>query len=94
MAISVFTINLTDWTAITTAGKSGTVWIWKKIKGDIIISHGASSPTIKEGFKLNEPKPPHFDTEPLSIIADTINDIFYARVKNDGDSSILCIDVI
>lgn len=90
--ITQHTIESTDWTAITTAGQSGTCWIKtvKKGSGTVFISHGSSQPASSAGYRLVKSKG---NDDMLELGADDSNDIFYARV-GEGDSVKLITDVL
>lgn len=87
-------ISNTEWTAITSAGQSGTVWLQNKpTLGRIVISHSDSgSPaglTIENSFSLPNKLHP---SGILDIIANNIDDVFYARCTRG--SGTLLVDAV
>ena len=92
--IQRYRINSKRWTAISTAGQSGTCWIERNIRGNgtILISHySAGLPRKSYGFPLNSPA----DNIDICIIsADDQSDVFYARVTNSRNIIDILVDVV
>lgn len=91
--ITRYTINSKRWTAITTAGQSGSCWIEKNIRGNgnILISHSdAGLPNKSYGFPLRGPAN---NIDVCIISADNQSDVFYARVTNAKNIINILVDV-
>lgn len=93
MAITSYTVNDTAWTAITAAGESGTCWLQQKPEeGRCVIHHsdsGTGSLDIEDGYFLPDNK-----SEIVSIVADNVSDIFYARCSDADETATVVTDVI
>lgn len=95
MAITKKKINSISWIAITSAGKSGSCWLGKNIKGKgkVYINHSDSgSPPVKTfGYPLSKPID---NNGMLKIGANNLDDIFYARCQESNNEVIIFVDVI
>ena len=98
--ITQYTIGADEWTAITSAGESGSCWLdeegnGRRGKGSVRIYHSASGvPTaakLTEGKKVYQPSG---NNDVCIISADSVDDIYYARCKNVGDQVVITVDVI
>jgi hypothetical protein len=95
--ITAYTINATTWTAITTAGQSGTCWLNEDNDGaggaaDCRISHSDSgAPSLDTSKRVYKPQG---NTDVLPFSVDNVSDIYYARCKNAGDSVVLFVDAV
>lgn len=98
--ITEYTITGTAWTAISTAGQSGSCWINEDNEGavnkaDVRIYHtDAGTPAadkVDESKRLFTPKG---NTDVLILSADSGTDIHYARCKNADDEAVILVDVV
>lgn len=82
--ITQYTITDSAWTAISTAGQSGTCWVDDDFDGcttdpDIRIYHATSEPTSIAATVGKRVMRPKFNSDVLVLDADGTTDIFYAR---------------
>lgn len=96
--ITQFAINGTEWTPVTTAGKSGSCWLDEDDDGakgsmDVRLFHGTSSAlaTITASKRVYKPAG---NDDVLTFSADTSEDIYYAKCKNPTDTATLSVDAI
>ena len=96
--ITQFSINGTEWTPVTVAGKSGSCWLDEDGDGakgsmDVRLFHGTSSvsATITASKRVYKPAG---NNDVLVFSADSSEDIFYARCKNELDTAILSVDAV
>jgi len=85
--------DITDeWTALTTAGKSGTFW-WKTYSsGNLVIDH---STTGTGGLNTNKGYyPSKHNNVPLALTADNASDIFYAKCIETDDTAEIIMDIV
>lgn len=86
--------SITDsWTAITSAGQSGTCWVTKiPTDGRVLIDHsttGTGALSVTKSYSLPENK------EVITPInADDVSDIYYAICSKAGETASLTVDVI
>ena len=85
--------TITDnWTAITSPGKSGTVWIAVKSEdGHILLNH--STDGINDFTNNNSFSMINCPSTIVNIIADSATDIFYAKCLYNTHA-ILTVDVL
>lgn len=92
-----YTITDTAWTAISTAGQSGSAWVDDDLDGcethpDIRIYHATSAPSVdptigKRVMRSNS------NTDVLLLTADGATDIFYAKAMT-GKGGVLSADMV
>lgn len=86
--IAQVVLNSTNWTAITTAGQSGSCWLDEddvSASGsmDVRIIHSASGvPAVLDFVKGKRVYKPIKNTDILVFTADTTGDIYYAKCRN------------
>ncbi|MDH4127375.1 MAG: hypothetical protein OEV44_01380 [Spirochaetota bacterium] len=95
MAITKYTITGATWTPISSAGQSGTCWLNGLISGGgkVVINHsktGTGALLTAEGYPVADPSK---NEDAVQIVADDLNDIFYARCTDSLASAILFADV-
>lgn len=95
-----YTITADAWTAISTAGQSGTCWLDAESDGfegkvDVRLYHSdAGEPAadkVTEGYPVSKPLG---NRDQVSLSADNSNDVFYARCISEGAEAILTVDVV
>jgi len=94
MATKTVEINSSTWTAITTAGQSGTCWLDTNVTGGgcVLINHSTVSGTSCECTKAY---PLYREYGAIfSFTADTIYDVYYAKCNGLDASVILTVDCI
>lgn len=100
MSIQQYTITGSAWTAITTAGQSGSCWLDAEDDGakgqvDVRLFHSdAGEPAaakVTEGYPVRRPVG---NRDQVSITADNVSDIFYARCFSADAEAILTVDVV
>lgn len=88
MAVVQHTITNAAWTAISTAGQSGTCWLNENDQSndgadDVRIFHGPTMPTyndIQYGARVRLPRT---NQDILNLTADNALDIFWARAGGE-----------
>jgi hypothetical protein len=95
--ISQFTLTSTAWTAISTAGQSGSCWLDEDGDGstgsmNVRVTHAASLPATSEFTKAKRVYKPSGNADVLILTADGTTDIFYAMCK-DG-TAIISADMV
>lgn len=82
-----------DWTAVTSAGESGSIWVHLEPgRGFILLDHsdsGAGTLDNEKSYFL--PKNRKHITE---ISADNASDIYYAKCAVSGETATLVVDVV
>lgn len=94
MAITQFDVVGSAWTAITSAGQSGTCWLKPDAtRGVIALFHSdsgvPSDDDLDSAYQMLDNK-----HNIVSIVADNASDVFYARCTNDEDTEPLIVDVV
>ena len=95
MAISAKSLIGSTWTAITTAGQSGTCWLGesKTSRGGVVLFHSTTGvppdAKLEDGYKM-----PNDRNNIVPITADSGTDVFYARCQNPDESATLIVDVV
>lgn len=97
MAIAQYTITSAAWTAISSAGQSGSCWLDENTQensgaDDVRIVHGASAPVYDDLVKGRRVRMPKDNKDMLLLAADNASDIFYAR--SVGGSAVLSVDMV
>lgn len=95
--IAQYTITDSAWTAISTAGQSGAVWVDDDLDGcttepDIRIYHATSAPSINATIGKRVLRP-NSNSDVLVLTADSSADVFYARAMT-GKCGVISVDVI
>jgi len=93
------TIGSSEWTALSTAGQSGSVWLDEDQDGalgraDVRVIHSLSSvaavlPTVGKRVFV-----PNSNNDVLICTADSATDIYYARCLNVGDQATISVDMV
>jgi len=96
--IAQYSINSTAWTAITTAGDSGTCWLDEQDDGaagdvDVRIWHG-SAPSDSDVTKGKRVYKPRGNNDMMVIGADDASDIYYARCATPGATATISVDAL
>ena len=98
--ITQHTITASAWTAISTAGQSGSCWLDEDNDGaggavDVRIYHSAAgipaAVKVTEGKRLHKPAG---NDDIMLITADSESDIYYAKCANADDTAILSADMV
>jgi len=91
--IKRYIVTSTRWTAISTAGQSGSAWIERNVKGDgqVLISHASSGTPKSFGYRLHVQSG---NNQHIEFVADNSNDILYARVLVPGNEVNIVVDAI
>jgi len=94
MATKTVNIDGLTWTAITTAGQSGTCWLNSNVIGNgcVVIDHSVISNALCD---FSKSYPLYRDSGVLfSFTADSIADVYYARCVEPEASVTLTVDTI
>jgi len=99
MAIIQYSLTDTAWTAITSAGESGSAWLDEENDGiggqvDVRVYHAAALPAAAKITEAKRIYKPNGNDDVMILGADDASDIFYARCVNSGDTAIITVDVI
>jgi hypothetical protein len=99
MAIVQKSITNSEWTALTTAGQSGTCWLDEDNDGasghvDVRIIHSSSSVSAIEPTTGKRLYRPAGNNDLMTISADSSTDVFYARCFNSGDTALVSVDAV
>lgn len=82
-----------EWTAITSAGESGTCWMKKFTEyGPMAIDHsdsGTGSLDLEKSYYPKDSK-----TNIIDLTADSAGDIFYAKCLHAGATAEIVVDVV
>jgi len=97
--ITQVSITGAAWTAITSAGESGTCWLDEQDDGasgqvDVRITNGETTPADEELTKAKLVYKPRGNDDVLLIAADGVNDIFWARCSREDDTAIISVSVV
>lgn len=95
MAITKYTITGATWTAISSAGESGTCWLNGLINGGgkVVVNHsdaGTGGLDLTASYPVGDPSK---NEDAVQLIADGTGDIFYARCTDPLASANLISDV-
>ena len=86
-------ITGTDWTAITAAGQSGTLWLSESTNAKKILIYHTTSGTPNDTVMPDAYHMPLSRASILSITADSATDIYYARCLEEDGTATLVSDV-
>jgi len=93
-----YTVNGTVWTALSTAGQSGSVFVAEDDTNlcpvDVRIMHTTGTPVSGDFTKSKRIYKSIKNDDVLPCSADSSTDIYYARCKNADDSIIISADFI
>ena len=96
--ITNYTINGNTWTAISTAGQSGSVFVAEddinKYPVDVRIMHTTGTPVSGDFAKAKRIYKPVANNDVLPCSADGGTDVYYAKCRNADDSIIISADFI
>jgi len=95
--ITQYSISSTGWTAITTAGDSGSCWLDEQNDGaagdvDVRIWHG-SVPGDAEITKGKRVYRSNANNDIMTITADDASDVYYAICATAGSTATISVDV-
>ena len=96
MATARYDINGSAWTAISSAGQSGTAFLLSPSSTLVVIDHstsGSSACAISKGIPIF-PYCDHHPDASLKLTKDSESDIFYARCVSVDAVASLIVDVI
>jgi mannose/fructose/N-acetylgalactosamine-specific phosphotransferase system component IIB len=88
--IKQYNINGLEWTAISTAGQIGTLWIESLDDGFICVFH---SDTVTPDESIKKVSYKMKAGEVVQLIPDNQNDIYYVRCNTTSDVAIITADV-
>ena len=96
--ITQYDITATAWTAITSAGESGSAWLDEENDGaggqvDVRIYHASSLPVDTKITEAKRIYKSSGNDDVMILGSDNALDIFYARCVNVGDTAIITVDV-
>ena len=93
-----YAVNGTEWTPITTAGQSGSMWLDEDNDGAVgsmnVRIYHATSDTGATFAKSKRVFKPVGNNDILQFSADSSEDIYYARCTNADDSAIISVDAV
>lgn len=96
--IKKYTITNEDWTAITTAGESGSCWLSldaQNINGICRMYHSDTEVPDEDFIELGYPVYiPRGSNQKVTFSADNSNDIYYAIMDKENSSTTLIVDAI
>lgn len=97
--IAQYSINATDWTAISAAGESGSCWLDEDDDGaggqlDVRIYHAAAKPAVNLATEGKRCWKSNGNDDVMLISADNASDIYWAICINAGATAIVSADVV
>ena len=94
-----YDITADSWTAITSAGESGSCWLDEQGDGeggkvDVRLFHDSSTPDDDDLTKGKRVYKPKGNNDLMTFEADDTTDIYYARCANTGDTATISVDAV
>lgn len=93
MAITQTTISGTGWTAVSSAGESGTCWLRVKPgRGSVILNHsdsGTSGFGVLNSYYMSGDR-----STVVDLVADSASDVFYGKCTNSNGTAIVVTDMV